>query len=111
MENSFRRKGIEVIIKNQRFDGYEAWIRKGESEWVRIDFMLEYYISRSLSVTNKYKGSFRDESYAKLYVSAFLDRYIDTLSNTSKFKINEYQDWIRGNSKEIEEAKNLLRSS
>jgi len=107
MENNFTIKGIEVLIKSQKFDGWEAWLKMSNNEWVRIDFMLEYYISGSVSITKKYSGSLNDEFYAKEYYGAFLDNYIDVLSNPNRFNNEEYQKWLK-NTSEIRQAKKLL---
>jgi len=107
MENNFTIKGIEVLIKSQKFDGWEGWLKMSNNEWVRIDFMLEYYISGSVSITKKYSGSLNDEFYAKEYYGAFLDNYIDVLSNPNRFNNEEYQKWLK-NTSEIRQAKKLL---
>lgn len=97
----------ELTLKyvDQRFDSLEAWVKKGESSWVRLDFMLEYYVSGNVSLSKQYKDQLGDEKTAKQYYDSMLKKLTQ---HGHKFEIQKYLDWQRQNPAEINKAKNLL---
>jgi hypothetical protein len=111
IENIERNPGeLEIKFIDQRYDGLEGWIRKGQSNWIRLDFMLEYYISDNVDVTKQYKGQLRNENMVKEYCNLLYAKFLQLTLGGQNFDFEKYIDWQRNNSAKVDEALKLLNS-
>jgi len=93
---------------DQRLDGLEAWIRKGQSDWIRLDFMLEYYISANVDLTKKFNGRLNDKTQAEHYYQLLYDKFNKAILNGKEFDFVEYTNWQRTAGSDIETARKML---
>lgn len=98
---------IEIKYVDQRHDGIEGWIKKGNGDWIRLDFMLEYFVSNNIEVTRKYKGRINDPVVAKSFYKELLNKFKKETDRGNNFDSNKYKNWLR-NSSEIEKVRKLL---
>ncbi len=98
---------LELKYVDQRYDGLEAWIRFKESDWIRLDVFLEYYLSRKVSLTTEYKGQLKDESVAKRYYKLLFDLFSEKTSRGESFDFEKYHSWVNDPS-EISNVAKLL---
>jgi hypothetical protein len=98
---------IEIKYVDQRLDGIEGWIKKGNSDWIRLDFMLEYFLSSNVGVTKKYKGQLKNRNKAERYNEELLSKFKRQTNNGKSFDYEKYKKWL-SNRSEIEKARRLL---
>jgi len=99
---------LELKYVDQRYDGLEAWVRKGQSEWVRLDFILEYYISGDVKFSSEYRGMLNDEIKAKGYYNSMFTMLTQRISDGYNFEIQEFLNWQRNNPSKINKIRKLL---
>ena len=102
-------KDLELKYVDQRLDGLEAWIRFKESDWIRLDVFLEYYLSQKVNLTKEYKGQLKDESIAKHYYKLLFDLFSEKTSRGESFDFQKYLSWLNDPS-EIGNVPKLLNS-
>jgi hypothetical protein len=107
MENVGYR-GLEWKLIDQRYDGWEAWVRQDQSDWIRLDFVLEYYLFGNVDVTKEFAGQLGDEKKVKKYCDLLCDKFTQAISDGYEFDFQKYSDWQqrKGN---IDEARRFLR--
>lgn len=92
--------GIFLSIVNQGYDFPEVYIGKSEktSEMIRIDFILELYITGKNELQKKHKSlnNFYDFEYEK----DFIELNIESILKIIPFP-TEYKEWIQANYKLI----------
>lgn len=98
---------IEVKFVDQKFDGTEGWIRKQNTDWIRLDFMLEYFLSSNVGVTKKYKGQLNNRSKANSYNKELLSKFKRQTNNGKSFDFQKYKEWLN-NRTEIDKARRML---
>jgi len=101
---------LEFKYVDQRYDGLEAWIRFQQSEWIRLDGLLEYYLLQNVNITKEYKGRLIDESVAKRYYNLLFDRFLEKTSGGKEFDFQKYLSWQKNNHADISDAIKLLNS-
>ncbi len=89
---------LELKFVDQRYDGIEAWIRFKESDWIRLDAFLEYYLLQSVNITKEYKERLGDESVAKQYHNRLFDIFSEKTSSGKEFDFQKYLSWLNDNS-------------
>ena len=99
---------MELKYVKQRHEGIEAWIRYNDSEWIRLDFILEYYLFKNVDLSKKYKGRLNEELVVKQYSELFYAKFAEKTSNGSEFDFIGYVAWKKSNQFEINKARNLL---
>jgi len=99
---------LELKYIDQRFDGLEAWIRYNDSEWIRLDFILEFYLFNNVNLTKHYKEQFNNEGIVREYCELLFTKFSENTSNGSKFDFIKYLDWKNNNQSHIIKARNLL---
>lgn len=102
---------LEIKFIEQRFEGIEAWVRRGKSDWIRLDFMLEYYLFGNVNLSKEYKGQIREKEKAKQYYDLLYEKFIRVIKEGHKFDFQEYIDWQRYNRSDIDEVLKLLHNS
>jgi len=85
---------LELKYISQKNDGLEAWVRKGLSDWIRLDAFLEYYLSHSVNITKEYKERLRDESVAKQYHNRLFELFSEKTSTGKEFDFQKYISWL-----------------
>lgn len=100
---------LELKYVDQRYDGIEAWIRYKESDWIRLDVFLEYYLSRKVSLTKEYKEKRGDKSVDKQYQNKLFNLFSEKTSGGKVFDFEKYLSWVN-NQSEIGEVLKLLKS-
>jgi len=100
---------LELKYIDQRYDGLEAWIRFKESDWIRLDGLLEYYLFKNVNLTKEYKGQLGDESVAMHYYKLLFDMFSEETSGGQKFDFQKYLSWQKSNSTEISNALKLMQ--
>lgn len=98
---------IEIKFVDQRYDGVEGWIRTKDSDWVRLDFLLEYFLSSNISITKKYSGQLNSRNISKQYCEELLSDFKLKTSDGKKFDFPKYKKWL-SNEFEIEKARKML---
>ncbi|MCL6296361.1 hypothetical protein [Jejuia spongiicola] len=88
MNNKFKLKYIE-----QLGEVTEAWIGSDGNYWVRLDFLLEYFVSNNVILSQKYKGKLDDFCLAKEYYESLFYKFMANTSKGDKFNFDEYLDW------------------
>ncbi len=106
--NTKRPDKLELKYIDQKYDGLEAWIRYGDSEWIRLDFILEYYLFKNVDLTKEYKGQLNDKKKAKEYIRSFYLKFSRNTSRGSTFDFKKYINWIRFNQSEVSKIRKLL---
>ncbi|WP_320020396.1 hypothetical protein [Labilibaculum manganireducens] len=101
---------LEIKYIEQRHEGLEAWVRRAKSDWIRLDFMLEYYLFGNVNLSKEYKSQLIEKMKAKQYYELFYDKFIQAIKNGRKFDFQEYIDWQRCNRSEIDEVLKLLHN-
>jgi len=101
---------LELKFIDQRLDGLEAWVRKGQSDWIRLDFMLEYYLFANVDLTKRYREKLDDKNQAQQYYELLHDKFIKLTSYGEKFNFEEYINWQRTTGSDIEIARKMLQS-
>ena len=101
---------LELKFIDQRLDGLEAWVRKGQSDWIRLDFMLEYYLFANVDLTKRYREKLDDKHQAQQYYELLYDKFIKSTSYGEKFNFAEYINWQRNTGSDIEIARKMLQS-
>ncbi len=101
------RDRIELKYVDQRHDGIEGWIRKGDGEWIRLDFMLEYFISNNVEITKRFKGRINDPNLAKRFYSELLDKFKKETNQGMDFNLDRYNSWLKQGD-EIEKVRKSL---
>lgn len=98
---------LELKYVDQRYDGIEAWIRFKESDWVRLDAFLEYYLLQNVNITKEYKEKLGDKIVAKQYQTRLFDLFSAETSNGIEFDFQKYHSWLNDDS-EISKVLKLL---
>lgn len=101
---------LELKYIDQRYEGLEAWIRFKNSEWIRLDFLLEYYLLKNVNLSKKYKGKLDDQLIAKCYYGLLYDKFSEKTSGGENFDFQKYIFWQRNNQVEVNNALKLLNS-
>ncbi|SHG62668.1 hypothetical protein SAMN04488109_1135 [Chryseolinea serpens] len=101
---------VELKYIDQKNEGLEAWIRKDKSDWIRLDFMLEYYLSRNVNLSKQYKGQLRDETIARQFYNLLYTKFSDDTSGGRNFDFQKYLSWQRSNYAEISNALKLMNT-
>lgn len=97
MNNKVKIKFIE-----QRWEGFEAWIGNDNSYWVRLDFLLEYFISSNVNLSQKFKGQLDDSEIVKKYYKSLFNKFMMHTSNGKEFNYDDYMEWQKNNKIEVE---------
>ena len=97
-----------VIILDQGVDGNEVWIKKDDGDWVRLDFILEYFLTGSVALTKKFQSKLKSEENNGLYYAEFINQHYKELFEDGKSSILEYPAWLRNNSGKIRMIRDLL---
>ncbi|MCP4456675.1 MAG: hypothetical protein GY816_01405 [Cytophagales bacterium] len=100
---------LELKHVDQRYDGFEAWLRFKESDWIRLDAFLEYYLSQNVDHTKEYKEKLGDKSVDKQYQNKLFDMFSEKTSGGKEFDFEKYLSWVN-NPSEISEVLELLKS-
>ena len=61
-------------IVDQRYDGFEAWVRVGEVN-LRLDFILEFYLSGDLHISRENHCKYGDKECIEKFAISFLNKY------------------------------------
>jgi hypothetical protein len=85
---------LELKYVDQRYDSIEAWIRFKESDWIRLDAFLEYYLVHNLNITKEYKDRLGDESVVKQYHNRLFELFSEKTSNGKGFDFQKYLSWL-----------------
>ncbi len=104
------RNKLEFKIVDQRNEGQEAWIRFENSDWIRLDFMLEFYLLKDVTLSKSYKGKFKDKAAVKRYGELFYDKFSKLTSGGEKFDFEKYLNWTLNNSTDLSKALKLMNS-
>lgn len=99
---------LEIKYVRQKYDGLEAWVRKGKSQWVRLDFILEYYLSGNVNISKKFK--MKNEGESIHFFESLYTKFIQLTCNGENFDFQEYLDWQNSKFSNIEEALKMLNS-
>lgn len=99
---------LELKYVDQRYDGLEAWVRFKESDWIRLDAFLEYYLSQNVDLTKEYKEKLGDKLIDKQYQNKLFDLFSDKTSDGKDFDFEKYLSWINNPSK-ISDVLKLLK--
>lgn len=102
---------LELKYVDQKYEGLEAWIRRGQSDWIRLDFILEYYLFNNVNLSKQYRSQLNDEKEAKQYYSLLYKKFTEETSNGKKFDFQKYLNWQRNTPSKINEALNLFHST
>ena len=97
-----------VIILDQGVDGNEVWIKKDDGDWVRLDFILEYFLTGSVDLKRKSQSKLKSEENNGLYYAEFINQHYKELFENGKPSILEYPAWLRNNSGKIRMIRDLL---
>ena len=100
---------MELKYVVQKHDGLEAWIKKGDN-WIRLDFLLEYYLFQNVNLTKSFKGTLNDDNMVKLYSESLFAKFLEATSNGTVFDFEKYSDWINNNQSDIDDALKLLNN-
>lgn len=95
---------LEIKYIDQKNEGLEAWVRKGQSDWIRLDFMLEYYLFKNVNLSKQYKGQLGDASIAKQYYNLLYSKFLDETSDGGTLDFKKYLSWQRESHAEIIDA-------
>ncbi len=91
---------IYISIVNQGYDFPEVYIGKNEIivEMIRLDFMLELYMTEKTELLKKHKSlnNFYDFEYEKEFIETHFDRIMKIIPFKEK-----YYEWINSNEKLI----------
>jgi hypothetical protein len=101
---------LELKYVHQKDEGLEAWIRKAESDWIRLDFMLEFYMFGNVDLSSCYKLQLRDETIAKKYYDLLYRKFSDNTSEGTNFDFQKYLAWQRNDHSAISAAVKLMNS-
>lgn len=100
MENKIELKFVE-----ERWEGIEGWIGNDNNYWVRLDFLLEYYLSKNLKLSHKYKNK---EISQKKYFELLFEKFKKNNSKTIKFNIEDYKKWSNMENPEIKKVIEMI---
>ncbi|MET6989458.1 hypothetical protein [Sediminicola arcticus] len=95
---------VEIKYTEQRWEGFEAWIGSDHTYWVRLDFLLESFISKNVDLSKKFKGQLNDFNIAKKYYESLFDKFMKTTSNGEEFNYDNYLNWQKNNKIEVARA-------
>lgn len=101
---------LEVKYIDQKNEGLEAWVRKGQSNWVRLDFILEYYLSGDVNLSKQFRGQLGEASIAKQYYNLLYAKFSKETSDGRNFDFEKYLSWQKSNPTEINNAIKLLNA-
>src|SRR5690606_5351077 len=97
-------KEIELKFIDQRLDGWEAWIGSDNMFWIRLDFLLEYYISKNVNLSRKMKNETFTKPTVKQYGVKMFNKFMKVTSNGEKFSYEGYSEWLKTDNPEIQKA-------
>lgn len=100
--------GIELKYVEQRHEGIEAWIRSNQDAWVRLDFLLEYFLFGNVDLCKEYKGILHDNNLAKQYYEALYSKVLSEKLKGVEFNSQIYLEWQKDNQSDVSKARNLL---
>ena len=104
------KEKIEIKFIDQRLDGWEAWIGSDNKFWIRLDFLLEYYISKNVILSKKMKEHTSTQLPVKQYGEQMFNKFMDITSNGEKFSYDNYSKWLKMDNPEIQKALVLINS-
>ncbi|MCB9043642.1 MAG: hypothetical protein R2798_12075 [Chitinophagales bacterium] len=81
---------FEVIYKYQRWEGFESYIKVDDEKWIRLDFLLEYFLTNDVKITKEFKGNFKSYLGNVKYASIFLKEFGDLILDESHFNYEKY---------------------
>tara|TARA_R110002126_G_scaffold97803_1_gene227569 strand:- start:31377 stop:31685 length:309 start_codon:yes stop_codon:yes gene_type:complete len=96
---------IELKFIEQRWEGIEGWIGNNDDFWVRLDFFLEYFVSKNLKLSYKYKNK---EINQKKYCELLFEKIKENTSKTTKFNYKNYKKWLSMENPEINKVIELM---
>lgn len=100
---------LKIKYIDQRYDGFEAWIRFKECDWIRLDAFLEYYLSQNVDLTKEYNEKLGDKSLEKQYQNKLFNLFSEKTSSGKDFDFEKYFSWVN-NPSEISKVLKLLNS-
>lgn len=100
---------IEIKYVEQRHEGLEAWIRSNRGgSWVRLDFLLEYFLFGNVDLSKKYKEMLHDKNLIKRYYEALYSKVLSEELRRGEFNSDIYLEWQKNNQSDVSKARNLL---
>lgn len=102
--------GIEIAIAEQRYgESIEGWFKKDDNEWIRLDFFLEFFLTKDVAITKKFKGQLNSIEKAEQYYELLFSKFKELTDDANNFDFEKYSKWIRSKS-DTEEARLLISS-
>lgn len=101
---------LGLKFTNQRLDGWEAWIGSDDEYWVRLDFLLEYYISKTVDLSKIIKGKSHDKDLMKKYGDDMFRKFMSYTSNGQTFNYKNYNDFLSIENPSIQKALAMLNN-
>jgi hypothetical protein len=95
---------------DHRWEPSEYWLGNDELFWVRIDFLLEYYISKNLEISKEYKKKLKEENSLKEYAEILFAKFMKVTLNGNQFNYDDYVQWLKTSNPEIKEVLTLFNS-
>ncbi len=107
-EEVYKKGDFQISIIEQRNNHREVWIKNGTGTNIRIDYLLEYHLSKSVSLTRSVRGRLNDADSFFNYVLSFLKKFLPTIIDTHNFDFDEHNKWLEVK-EEVEKARQLIR--
>jgi hypothetical protein len=85
----------EYKIVDQRYDGFEIWLRRKEGSWFRMDAMLEYFISGVVVLSYGEKFDYKDRSQTLKYGEKFFKKFMEVTKDGEVFDLEIYKNWSK----------------
>lgn len=99
MKNNFKLEYVD-----QNWDGIEGWVVKENEFKVRLDALLEYYISKNVELTYSIiKGKTKNISYVKKYSSSLFEKFLKLTNEGREFDYDKYMKWQKTDNPKIVE--------
>ena len=105
MKNDFR-----VVFEEQRWSRIEGWIIKDNKQRIRLDFLLEYYISNNVELSKKIKGKIKNNSIMKEYSIKLFEKFMKFTDNGLNFNFEDYIKWQKTDNLETQKILNLINN-
>jgi len=102
---------VELKFKyiDQKSDGLEGWVQAANSPWIRLDFILEFYLFGNMDLSNDYKRrSFRNHQTAKEYADGMYEKVKELMKSGKKVNFESYIEWQQKSFDTIRELSNSL---
>lgn len=101
--------GIRIKYVDKKADGLEGWIQVENAEWIRLDFVLEFYLFGQMELSNSYrKSNFRNHQVAKEYADGLYQNIRALLASGKEVDFKAYLEWQQNNFSKIQELSNSL---